>query len=111
VDVKAGRLKNLDWTTFTFRRPYFPPKQACGPEARALHAKSIGGESIPPEDPVGLPQNGAGRSAPGHAKRLTPLHQKNPGLGERTACPPDPRNEACLMVFACNALASGPGMV
>jgi hypothetical protein len=24
-------------------------------------------------------------------------------------CPPDPRNEGCLMLFARNALASGPG--
>jgi len=24
-------------------------------------------------------------------------------------CPPGPRNEGCLMVFARNALASGPG--
>jgi hypothetical protein len=24
-------------------------------------------------------------------------------------CPPDPKNETCLMVFAFNALASGPG--
>jgi len=49
-------------TTFTLKSPFSAPNQACGPEARALHAKSIGGESIPPEDPVGLPQNGAGRS-------------------------------------------------
>ena len=38
-----------------------------------------------------------------------PLQWNTLVLRERTACPPGPRNEARLMVFACNALASGPG--
>jgi hypothetical protein len=38
--------------TFTFAIPFSAPKQACGPEARALHGKSIGGEKILPGDLV-----------------------------------------------------------
>jgi hypothetical protein len=30
-------------------------------------------------------------------------------LGERTDCPPGPENEGCLMIFARDALACGPG--
>ena len=48
--------------TFTFKSPFSGPKLACGPDARALHAKSIGGERFLPGDPAWLPQNGAGRS-------------------------------------------------
>jgi hypothetical protein len=43
--------------------------------------------------------------APGRA----PLHRNNPVLARRMACPPAPENEGRLMVFARNALASGPG--
>ena len=39
---------------------------------------------------------GRAARAPGHAKRVTPLHRKNPVLGERTACPP------------CTILGTGP---
>jgi hypothetical protein len=35
-------------------------KQACGPEARALRGKSIGGKRNPIEDPTVVPQNEAG---------------------------------------------------
>jgi len=41
--------------------------------------------------------------------RRAPLQRNYPVLGKRTACPPDPENESCLMVFARNALAFGPG--
>ena len=37
-------------------------KQACGPEARALGVKSIGGKRIPVGDTPVLPQNEAGPS-------------------------------------------------
>jgi hypothetical protein len=43
--------------------------------------------------------------APGRA----PLHRNNPVLAQRMACPPTPENDWCLMVFARNALAPGPG--
>jgi len=43
--------------------------------------------------------------APGWA----PLQRNYLVLGKRTACPPDPGNEPCLMVFSRNALAFGPG--
>ena len=39
-------------------------KQACGPEGRALRAKSIGGKGIPPGDPPGLPQAGPSGARP-----------------------------------------------
>jgi len=43
--------------------------------------------------------------APGRA----PLHRNNPVLAQSMACPPGPENAARLMIFAWNALASGPG--
>jgi len=51
--------------------------------------------------------------APGGSAELAedraPLHRDTPVLARRTACPPAPENEAWLMVFARNSLASGPG--
>jgi len=87
-------------------KSFFAPNRAYGPEVpplAGLRGKSIGGERIPSGDPPWLPQNGAGRSGarPGAPTSETPL------LGERTACPPDPRNDLCLMIFPRNALASG----
>jgi len=63
-----------------------------------LRGKNIGGEKIAFKDPPALPQGEAG-----------PYNRLTLFLGKRTACPPDPGNEMCLMVFARNALASGPG--
>jgi len=37
-------------------------KQACGPEGRALRAKSIGGKRNPAGDPIMFPQNEASPS-------------------------------------------------
>jgi hypothetical protein len=48
--------------TFTFAILFPARKQACGPEARALRGKSIGGKRNPIEDPTVLPQNEAGPS-------------------------------------------------
>ena len=48
--------------TFTFAILFPAKKQACGPEARALRGKSIGGKRNPIEDPTVLPQNEAGPS-------------------------------------------------
>jgi hypothetical protein len=48
--------------TFTFAIPFSSQKQACGLEARALHAKSIGGKRIPLEGPPVFPQKAAGAS-------------------------------------------------
>jgi len=47
--------------------PFSPHKQACGPEARALRAKSIGGKRNPAGALSALPQNEAGESG---AQRL-----------------------------------------
>jgi len=47
---------------FTFSIPISSKKQACGPEARALRGKSIGGKGNPLGDPPVLPQNEAGLS-------------------------------------------------
>jgi len=84
---------------------FYAEKQACGPEARALRGKSIGGKRIRFGDRPVLPQKEAGLSGP----RPGPLQRNCPGLGKRTACPPDPENEMRLMIFARNALAFGPG--
>jgi hypothetical protein len=46
--------------TFTFAILFLAKKQACGPEARALGGKSIGGKRNPFEDPTVLPQIEAG---------------------------------------------------
>jgi len=51
-----------------------------------------------------LPQSGAGPSGAGRAPYF--------GIGKvlgKNGCPPSSRNEVRLMVFARNALASGPG--
>ncbi len=45
---------------FTLAAAFSAEKQACGPEARALRAKSIGGKGIPGGDPIGFPQREAG---------------------------------------------------
>jgi hypothetical protein len=55
-------IRYLDLPPFTLKSPFSAPNQACGPEARALRGKSIGGQKIPTGDPSWLPQNGAGRS-------------------------------------------------
>jgi len=75
------------------------------PPLAGLRGKSIGGKIILAGDPPVLPQNGRAYRAPGRA----PLQRNHPVLGGRTACPPGPRNEARLMIFARNALAFGPG--
>jgi len=48
---------------FSFAIAFSEKNPACGPEARALRGKSIGGKRIGYDDPAALPQNGAG--APG----------------------------------------------
>jgi hypothetical protein len=50
------------FSTFTFVIPFSSQKQACGPEARALCAKSIGGKRNPLEGTPVFPQDGAGPS-------------------------------------------------
>ena len=90
---------------FIFAVPFSAKKQACGPEARAFRGKSIGGKRIPTGDHPVPPQYEAGLSAPGRA----PLQRNHLFLGGRRACPPGPRNDARLMIFARNALAFGPG--
>jgi len=95
--------------TFTFASLFSDKKQACGPEARALRGKSIGGKRNAFKDPPLLPQNEAGPSGAQSREARDAPTSGYPVLGERTACPPGPRNEVCLMVFARNALAFGPG--
>ncbi len=52
---------------FTLVIPFSPHKQACGPEARALREKNIGGKRNPAGALYVLPQNEAGESG---AQRL-----------------------------------------
>jgi hypothetical protein len=99
----------------TFPIHYSSERQACGPEARAFRAKSIGGKRNPFGDTPVFPQNGAGPSG------VTQFGIRNVEFGIFTSffsfriphsnCPPGLRNETCLMVFARNALASGPGNI
>jgi len=58
--------------------------------------KASGGKKFCPEIPPGFRRMGRAARAPGHAKRVTPLHRKTPVLGERMACPP------------CTMLGTGP---
>jgi hypothetical protein len=88
-------------------------KQACGPEARTFRAKSIGpvisdcGLRI--SDFLGFLFQSAFRNRHSAIWWRAPLQQNYTVLGKKTACPPEPENEPGLMVFARNALASGPG--
>jgi hypothetical protein len=68
--------------TFTLKSPFFAPNQACGPEARALRGKSIGGERILHGDLAWLPQKGAGRSGarPGAPTSENPDYRRKNGL-------------------------------
>jgi hypothetical protein len=93
-------------------------EQACGPDARALRGKSIGGKRIPAGDPILFPQREAGLSG------ATEFGMRNVEFGillffliiphsafyiPHLGCSPGPRNVRRLMVFSRNALASGPG--
>jgi len=56
---------------------------------------------------------GRAARAPGHAKRVTPLHRKTGVISERMFGLPGPRNDLGLMVFARNPAkgrTSGPGI-
>jgi hypothetical protein len=96
---------------FTFEIAFSSKNQACGPETRAFRGKSIGGKKLSPGDPPVLPQNGAGPSGVSQFGILwfffSILHSAF--YISYLARPPGPRNDARLMVFARNALASGPG--
>jgi len=55
---------------------------------------------------------GRAHRVPGSQSSLidrAPLQRNNPAHGERKACPPGPKNEARLMVFARSAPVPGPG--
>ena len=97
----------------TFAIAFSARKRACGPEARALRAKSIGGKRIGYGDPPVLPQNEAG--PPGASQFgirnlyfLFSIPHSAIGI-PHFHCPPGLRSEARLMVFARHTLASGPG--
>ena len=63
ADALFGGVFGL--ATFTFITAFTARKQAFGPEVpplAGLRGKNIGGKRIPPGEPAGLPQNGAGRS-------------------------------------------------
>jgi hypothetical protein len=61
--IEEGRINKEKLLAHLHFWDSFPAKkQACGPEARALRGKSIGGKRNPIEDPTVLPQNEAGPS-------------------------------------------------
>jgi hypothetical protein len=72
--------------TFTFAILFLAKKRACGPEARALRGKSIGGKRNPIEDPTVLPQNKAGPSGapPGAPTSESPCSRGKEGLPARS---------------------------
>jgi hypothetical protein len=59
---RPGRLggQEVANATFTFRISFLLKNLVCGPEARALHGKSIGGKRNPIGDLTVLPQDEAG---------------------------------------------------
>jgi len=71
--------------TFTFAIAFSAKKQACGPEARALRGKSIGGKRIPSGDPPVLPQGEASLSVaqPGAPTTQLPCPWEKNGLPAR----------------------------
>jgi len=48
--------------------------------------KASAGKEFHPEILLGFRRMGRAARAPGHAKRVTPLHRETSALGERTAC-------------------------
>jgi hypothetical protein len=62
--IEKTRFVNtlIHLVTFTFAILFPAKEQACGPKARALRGRSIGGKRNPIEDPTLLPQNEAGPS-------------------------------------------------
>ena len=98
-------LAPLHFLLFPFMRKN---KVVARKEGRGAR-KASAGKELCPKILLGFRRMGRAARAPGHAKRVTPLQRTQPARGEERACPPDPRNEACLMVFARHALPSGPG--
>jgi hypothetical protein len=110
---------------FHFLLFFSAKKQACGPEARALNGKSIGpgisdcGLRI--SDFLGFLFQSAFRNRHSAIWRRAYRALPNSEFGMWNSeflllfsiphfhRPPDPKNETCLMVFARNALAFGPG--
>ncbi len=70
-------------------------KLICGPEARAAHAKSIGGDGISCGALGVVPQDGAGLKG----ARRAPLQGVGPILAGRMTCPPVSGTDECLMIF------------
>jgi hypothetical protein len=103
-----GGLSTRQKPPFTFKSPLFAPKRTCGPEARALHGKSIGGEGILPGDPAGLPQNGAGRSGarPGAPASKNPCSRRKNGLPARSKKRSMPHDFS----VQCPCLRAGQGL-
>ena len=84
-------------------RFFFLPKSKLVARKQGRCAeKTSAGKEIHSEIPPCFRRMGRAHRAPSHAKRVTSLHRNTSALRERTACPPGPRNEACLMVFARN---------
>ncbi len=94
-------LAPLHFLFFPFMRKN---KVVARKEGRGAQRASAGKE-IQPEIPLDFRKVRRVDRAPGRAS----LQRTQPARGEKRACPPDPRNEVCLMVFARHALPSGPG--
>jgi len=62
MEDEIGVNSILGLPLFAFAIAFSAKMQACGPEARALRAKSIGGKRIRSGDPPVLPQTEAGLS-------------------------------------------------
>jgi len=92
---------------FSLLLPFLLRKTELAARKQGHGAEKVSaGKEFQPETLLGFRRMGRAARAPSRA----PLHRKTPLLGERTACPPGPRNDLGLMVFPRQALASGPGM-
>jgi hypothetical protein len=94
--------------TFTFAILFLPKNKLVARKSRLWRdcaQKASAGKEIQSKILLGFRKMRRAHRAPSRA----PLHRDTPVLRERRACPPGPRNDACLMVFPRNALAFGPG--
>ena len=87
----------------TAPRPKLPLPLLPGPGVRALHAESIGRVSPFPRCSALFPQKEAGAWAI-HRIAPTRIQTEDEFLA---LCPPGPRNEARLMIFARNPAKGG----
>jgi len=96
----------LDFQTLSGQSLVLQQTKLGARKQRHCLQKASAGKEFYPEILLGFRKMGRAARAPGRA----PLHRNTAVRGEGTFRLPGLRNETCLMIFARNALASGPGM-